>query len=734
VSFQIAFLITLVAGPASASSRSTAIDISPDGLEGWVVNPDHASVSVFGMQGGSANMLLAEIPVGREPWCVDVHPTNGEVWVTSMRDDHVYILDGASRTVVDSVAAGFETFGVAFDPAGTVALVTASGSDEIFVVDVASRAITHTFDVYRRPRGIAWSHDGTRAWVSHLLMPEYFGKLTAIDAGSWTLTQINLQQVFGLDRGGYLSSMQNIALAPAPGDSILWIPNTLINTKSGDLSGHPLTPTNTFHAVVRPINVATNTDLNWDTYFLSEGGTPNSGFAGGTTPVGGPVAVAFGTSRAYVANLHSENVTVLGRDILAPQELTVLPAGRAPIGVAIHTAIARVYVANWLSRDVTVLNTASGTVVATVPTTTSEVLSPQVLNGKQFFFTSTGDMSLEDRGSCGSCHVFGRTDGRPWDFSQFGTHIRATKDWRGVGYTGPLLWSANVDETQDFEWTIRDIMGGAGLIPGTPNPALGDPNAGLSQDLDDIAFFVSVQQQRPDTPFLLPDGSLTAEADSGRILFNDPSVACLVCHPPPFFTDSTFLEDPWILHDVGTADSTDTLGTAGYDTPSLVGAWDSAPYLHHHRAKTLEEMMTTLNPDDRHGFTSQLSPEQIGFLAAYVKSIGWPDSPGPPTGAPSGPIVQAPRSFDRVFPNPFRDETSLRFHVEGSLANVRIEVFDVTGRRVRDLLDRDLTRGTHVVGWDSRDQNGRPVASGAYFARLLVDDRRVGTKRMTVLR
>ena len=392
--------------------HSTDIDITPDGHEVWVVTPDIHPVSVIATQGAMENTVLAEIPVAREPWSVDIHPTNGEVWVSSYRDDQITIIDGWSRTVIGSIDTGFETFGVAFSPDGSQAIVAASGADRVMLVDVATRAITSTSQVYRRPRGIAWDPDGSRAWVSHLLTPSYFARLTEVDPVAGPTSEILMRQVFGTDHAGYPSAMQNLTLAPAPGDSLLWIPCVLINSAKGGLSGIPLTPTNLFHAAVRPVNVNTAEDMNWDTYFLSEGGTPNKGYLGGTTPVGGPVAVDFKGGRAYVANLHSNDVTVLNDDIMNAVEVMTFPAGSAPIGVVTHPTLDRVYVANWLSRDVTVFDTATDSVMATVSTVATELLDPHVLNGKQLFFTSTGRMSLDNRNSCGNCHVYGRPDAR----------------------------------------------------------------------------------------------------------------------------------------------------------------------------------------------------------------------------------------------------------------------------------------------------------------------------------
>jgi YVTN family beta-propeller protein len=705
---------------APVSTRSSAIKVTPDGSEVWVVNPDHGSVAVLST---ATNTLLAEVAVGANPWTVELHPWNGEAWVASMDDDRIDVVDVASRTVIDSIDLGYQTFGVAFNPQGTLALVTATGSDQVFAVDVATRSPIATLAVYRRPRGIVWRDDGGRAWVSHLLMPEFIGRLTRVFPSTWTKDEIFINQVFNQNLGGYPSTIQNIAIAPAPGDTLLWLPNNMIHTSNGQLFGNPLTATNMFHACIRPINLNSSTapDMVANTYYLSESGTD----------VGGPIAVDFKNGRAYVANLHSDNVTVLTSNILTASELAVVPAGSAPIGVVAHPTLNRVYVANWLGRSVTVINTTNQTVVTTVPTTSTEVLGSQILNGKRLFFTSTGNMSVNQRASCASCHVFGAHDGRDWDLSQFGKHIRATPDIRGIGFTGAHDWTGDKDELADHNQGIIEFAGGPGLIPGGGNPALGAPNAGLSQDMDDIGRWMVSLTYRSDTPSWV-GGAPTAAADSGRTLFHDPTVGCATCHSGPFFTDSR-LQQPFIKHDVGTADPGDADAAAGFDTPSLVGAWDTGPYLHHADALTLQQVMTTYNPSDQHGTTSQLSAAQIDFIAEYVKSIGWPDSTGAPVSA-AEVAASGTGSLGNPFPNPFARETSLSFSLERNDSRVEIEVFDVRGRLVRTLLDRRLTRGRHIVGWDSRDTSGALVAPGVYFARYRVNGEPGGEKKMVVLR
>jgi hypothetical protein len=72
-------------------------------------------------------------------------------------------------------------------------------------------------------------------------------------------------------------------------------------------------------------------------------------------------------------------------------------------------------------------------------------------------------------------------------------------------------------------------------------------------------------------------------------------------------------------------------------------------------------------------------------------------------------------------PNPARDRTRLTFEVprEGL---VTLRIFDAGGRLVRSLADgRAFPAGRQTLDWDLTDGNGRRVASGVYFYRLLAE-------------
>lgn len=78
-------------------------------------------------------------------------------------------------------------------------------------------------------------------------------------------------------------------------------------------------------------------------------------------------------------------------------------------------------------------------------------------------------------------------------------------------------------------------------------------------------------------------------------------------------------------------------------------------------------------------------------------------------------------------PNPFNPSTLLRYEL--SLPSpVRLEIFDLAGRRVRSLVHAEQPIGQHRVLWDGRDAIGARVASGIYMVRLQTDATTVSRK------
>jgi hypothetical protein len=88
---------------------------------------------------------------------------------------------------------------------------------------------------------------------------------------------------------------------------------------------------------------------------------------------------------------------------------------------------------------------------------------------------------------------------------------------------------------------------------------------------------------------------------------------------------------------------------------------------------------------------------------------------GTPTGA--GPSAPTTFALYEAEPNPFNPTTTIRFDV-GAPAHVTLGVYDVSGRLVRTLIDRDMPPSRQAVVWDGVNSRGELVSSGVYLYRL----------------
>lgn len=78
-------------------------------------------------------------------------------------------------------------------------------------------------------------------------------------------------------------------------------------------------------------------------------------------------------------------------------------------------------------------------------------------------------------------------------------------------------------------------------------------------------------------------------------------------------------------------------------------------------------------------------------------------------------------SFAQNYPNPFNPRTTLAFELPQA-RRVNLTIYAMDGTRVRTLVDGMRKAGRHQVTWDGRDESGREMAAGAYFARIAADD------------
>ena len=215
----------------------------------------------------------------------------------------------------------------------------------------------------------------------------------------------------------------------------------------------------------------------------------------------------------------------------------------------------------------------------------------------------SGDMAFHDATycyqqwlSCDSCHPDTRSDGTNWDLMNDG--IGNPKQSRSLLYshrTSPVMItgvraSAEVAVTKGFALIQFHEL---------PETQLDAVNAYL-KDLKPVP-----------SPYLKPDGTLTASALRGKAVF-DGKAECAKCHVPPYYGDKK-------KNSLGLG--SDSERDREFATPILIEAWRTAPYMYDGRAVTIQEVITTDNKNNRHGNTKGLTPQEVEDLADYVNSL-----------------------------------------------------------------------------------------------------------------
>jgi len=157
----------------------------------------------------------------------------------------------------------------------------------------------------------------------------------------------------------------------------------------------------------------------------------------------------------------------------------------------------------------------------------------------------------------------------------------------GLLATAPFHWDGAF---ANIESLVQDVLVGrmGGLQP-TP-----EQNEALKSWLDGLPR---------SAPRFDSDGASVAR---GRLLFEGPELGCVACHSGERLTNGANAD----------------VGTGGFfQVPSLTGVAARAPYLHNGCAATLEERFGPCGGGDLHGHTSQLSPQQVSDVIAFLKTL-----------------------------------------------------------------------------------------------------------------
>ena len=139
-------------------------------------------------------------------------------------------------------------------------------------------------------------------------------------------------------------------------------------------------------------------------------------------------------------------------------------------------------------------------------------------------------------------------------------------------------------------------------------------------------------------------------------------------------------------------------------------------------------------------FSNPIDAEIIGNK---IYAIEWSGARGLyeitfPGGTPNTAVAEIENALpeDTVlgqnYPNPFNPATTIDFQV-GTNGPIELAIYNTSGQKVRTMIDSRLQAGRYSVQWDGRNSRGQILASGAYFYRLVTNDR-VQSKQLTLVK
>jgi len=113
---------------------------------------------------------------------------------------------------------------------------------------------------------------------------------------------------------------------------------------------------------------------------------------------------------------------------------------------------------------------------------------------------------------------------------------------------------------------------------------------------------------------------------------------------------------------------------------------------------------------DGFNFTKSAGPSPAGRTASF-NTEGWEPILG------TQELVPEEFVLEQNYPNPFNPATTISYQLP-TAENVRLMIYDLSGRQVRELLNQNKEPGSYTIQWDGRNHTGQTVASGLYIYKI----------------
>ncbi|MFO1492771.1 MAG: cell surface protein [Kiritimatiellia bacterium] len=262
--------------------------------------------------------------------------------------------------------------------------------------------------------------------------------------------------------------------------------------------------------------------------------------------------------------------------------------GNGPRAVALTGT--RAWTANFFTDDLSVVDLAGTPMTATRVALGPAVPDSVERQGERWF--NDAMICFQNWQSCASCHSEdARVDGLNWDLLNDGIGNPKNNRSMLLAHKTPPAMSLAIRDTAEVA-----VRAGIRFIEFTVQP----PEVADAMD----AYLKALT---PVPSPALVDGKLSEAARRGQALFE--TSGCADCHPPPLYTDMK-------QYDLGTTAGMDK--GRSVDTPTLIEAWRTAPYLHDGSKATLEEL---LGPG-RHGqMNDPIKEQDLKDVIEFVRSL-----------------------------------------------------------------------------------------------------------------
>lgn len=582
-------------------------------------SPDGARLYVLCQGGDEVRVLdpktyvpIKSISVGHIPRGLSLSNDSKRLFVANSWDDTVSVIDTSALGVVATWPVGAEPSSVVADRDGKHVFVANRISSDVAVLNAQTGVEEKRLAAGRGASYMAPSPDGTKIYVTHIYpnppqQPTPGGnrvapksEVTVIDAArAVVVDRMPLDRIAhsfhtAFSKDGRLGVTANlypknlVPLAHMEHGAAFADTVTLFGADVGKPLELPLDELERY--AVRPFGVAISPDKS-HVYVTCEGSESVV-----VIDVAKLLRFVHTQPGPYVQDLSASANYVVAR----------VEVGHDPRGVAFTPDGRSLLVANRLDDTLSLIDTRSNRIASTVKLDGPKKVSV-LRHGEQTFYTAR--YSFQGQMGCANCHIDSTFDGLTWDLEPdgFGRDIVDNRPIEDLKDTEPYKWNGGNPNlptecgprTEKYFWRSENYD---------------------SLTLTDLVSYIRSLPSRPNR-WRLSNGELSPAQERGKALFERAqdkfgkpiaeSNRCSFCHSGAKGTSQKSF-------DVGTKKATDNSGML--DTPQLTNIAITAPYLHDGSARTLEEIWTVFNPEDKHGRTNDLTKDELNDLIEYLRT------------------------------------------------------------------------------------------------------------------